>query len=429
LQGLGERTLAAIVFTDAVNFSARAGQSEDEALALIRRDLSMMAQLCGRFNGQVLKTTGDGLLLCFGSAVQAVSCAVEIQNTLKRKPTGPELPLQHRISIHLGDVYISDGDVLGDGVNVAARLQSEAPPGGICLSQTVYDVVKNRIAIKPVYQGLRSLKNIAEPVPVYHLQMGDEPPLTVASSAAGGEKQSWFVYALFGVALMFFLFALGYFLASGHNAKNNRRARTVVSAPAPSVEPESHTETTAASAPAQKPFPWAEFEQVRSQSRSTYAFSDIISWLKEHGAENESSPVHSTLQRYEKMSRTRDWLEEKLGDYNAQAPLNVQNWTQQPPQKWQLWSEHSGKVVIRKQNGDLEEADLWSMSPAEVGLIMRTAMASSKEKGEAINRDVFAGALAFRDEYNLGPQKEGASGLGNALRKRWWENRRKNSGP
>src|SRR4051812_5486516 len=137
-----QRTLAAIVFTDAVGFSARVGSDEDGTVALISHDLELISSLCERHEGQVVKSRGDGLMMLFTSAVQAVTCALEIQkkfaDRLPENPNG-EL-LMHRIGIHLGDVLMSNGDALGDGVNVAARLEQEAEPGGICMSQTVYDV-------------------------------------------------------------------------------------------------------------------------------------------------------------------------------------------------------------------------------------------------------------------------------------------------
>ena len=167
----GQRTLAAIVFTDGVSFSARMAEAEEHTLNLIRRDFQLMTELCEQFEGQVIKTTGDGLLLYFTSGVQAVACAQEIQKTLAEAAAQkfPQDVLDHRIGIHLGDVFFSGTDVMGDGVNIAARLQAEAEPRGICISQTVYDVVKHRLTLTATYLGLRELKNIQAAVPVYQI--------------------------------------------------------------------------------------------------------------------------------------------------------------------------------------------------------------------------------------------------------------------
>jgi class 3 adenylate cyclase len=173
----GQRTLAAIVFTDVVNFSGRMSIDEEHTLNLVQRDLASMSRVCEQFGGKVLKWTGDGLLLYFTSAVQAVACALKIQQQIAATAheSPPEEMLQHRIGIHLGDVFVSATDVMGDGVNIAARLQAEAAPGGICISQVVYDVVKKRIALKASYLGPRELKHIQEPIPLYQIILDAQP--------------------------------------------------------------------------------------------------------------------------------------------------------------------------------------------------------------------------------------------------------------
>jgi class 3 adenylate cyclase len=176
----GQRTLATVVFTDCVGFSARMSVDEDHTLDLIRRDLKLMKQACERHEGRVLKSTGDGLLMCFISAVKAVECAIEIQTIFDGHAATlpPENTLQHRIGIHLADIFISETDVMGNGVNIAARLQTTADPGGICISQTVWDVVKAGLHIETKFLGPKELKNIREIVPVYKILLRPEPPVT-----------------------------------------------------------------------------------------------------------------------------------------------------------------------------------------------------------------------------------------------------------
>jgi class 3 adenylate cyclase len=171
------RTLATIVFTDGVGFSARMAEDEEQTLELIRRDLQLMRELCQQFEGYVIKSTGDGLLMCFGSVVQGVNCGIEIQKSLTEAaaslPTGEVL--NHRIGIHLGDVFVKDNDVMGNGVNIAARLESKSQPGGICLSQTVYDLVKNHLKLPVIFLGNLELKNIPDPMPSYLIQVAPQP--------------------------------------------------------------------------------------------------------------------------------------------------------------------------------------------------------------------------------------------------------------
>ncbi len=174
----GQRQLAVIMFTDAVGFSARMHEQEVATLNRMERDLEAMRRTIGAQGGAVLKTTGDGLLIQFASAVQAVSCALEIQQGFSGRPAGGATAaiLQHRIGIHLGDVFVGQGDVMGDGVNITARIVNEAPAGGIVISQTVHDVVKHKLPLNTVRLGPRQLKNIKEPIPLYRVLLDAPAP-------------------------------------------------------------------------------------------------------------------------------------------------------------------------------------------------------------------------------------------------------------
>ncbi|MGB5971745.1 MAG: adenylate/guanylate cyclase domain-containing protein, partial [Nodosilinea sp.] len=172
----GQRLLAAIVMTDAVGFSARMSIDEEQTLRLIDRDLTLISDTCREFGGTVLKSTGDGLLIYFLSAVEAVSCGLEMQRRLVDLATGlePSQYLDHRIGIHLGDILVSEQDVMGNGVNITARLQTYAKPRGLCVSRTIYDVVKARLNLHASFLGPLHLKNIEEPVPAYRLALHSE---------------------------------------------------------------------------------------------------------------------------------------------------------------------------------------------------------------------------------------------------------------
>lgn len=186
-----QRIMAAVVFSDAVGFSARMAADEERTLGLVERDLLLMRQICEEKQGQVLKSTGDGLLMYFDNALQAVACALEIQKKLanQSKSLSDEDVLNHRIGIHLGNVYLKDNDIMGNGVNIAARLQTQAEPGGICLSKTVYDDVKKTLSVKVTYLGLRELKNISEAFPVYQILL--ESPRTRLRSPAPPLRQDY----------------------------------------------------------------------------------------------------------------------------------------------------------------------------------------------------------------------------------------------
>lgn len=251
LSAKSRRTLGAIVFTDVANFTRRVMQDETLTLGLVRRDLAMMGRYCEKFDGRVVKNTGDGLLMYFSSAVQAVACSVKVQKILSN--SAKKLPadqiLKHRIGIHLGDVFLSDTDVLGDGVNIAARLQQQAEPGGICFSQTVYDVVKNRFGLKTTYVGPTELKHIREKIPVYKVIMdvteGDvavspPPSCDVPRRAATFGRQTVFAVAAGGVLVLVGL-GVGVFLVGGNHAESpSATGRVAANAdePAPAVAPD-----------------------------------------------------------------------------------------------------------------------------------------------------------------------------------------------
>ncbi|MEL6470507.1 MAG: adenylate/guanylate cyclase domain-containing protein [Cyanobacteria bacterium J06623_4] len=166
-----QRTLAAIVVTDAVGFSKRMSQDEDKALSVINRDLQLIAELCEFFEGKILKTVGDGVLMYFISAVQAAACAVELQKTFLTlaKNEQADEHFTHRVGVHLGDIFFNQQDMMGTGVNIAARLEAAAKPGAICMSQVVYDVVKSRLELDADYLGELTLKNISETVAAYNV--------------------------------------------------------------------------------------------------------------------------------------------------------------------------------------------------------------------------------------------------------------------
>src|SRR6188474_1957129 len=169
------RKLAAILVADVVGFSRLAGADEDRILARLRTLRSdLIDPTIAVHNGRVVKRTGDGSLVEFRSVVDAVRCAVEIQNAMVERNAGlpSERRIEFRVGIHLGDVVEeSDGDLMGDGVNIAARLEGIAKPGAICLSEQAYWQVKSRLDLAVSDLGTRQLKNIAEPVRVYSLEV------------------------------------------------------------------------------------------------------------------------------------------------------------------------------------------------------------------------------------------------------------------
>jgi adenylate cyclase len=185
------RKLAAILVADVVGYSRLAGADEEGTLARLRALRSdLIDPAVATHRGRVVKRTGDGSLIEFRSVVDAVRCAIQVQNGMVERNAGlpPEGRIEFRVGVHLGDVVEEgDGDLMGDGVNIAARLESVAKPGAICLSEQAYWQVKGRLDLAVSDLGPTQLKNIAEPIRVYSLDVyppGQARPAAVRPTAA-----------------------------------------------------------------------------------------------------------------------------------------------------------------------------------------------------------------------------------------------------
>ena len=166
-----QRKLTTILAADAEGYSRVMEADEEGALGALRAARSIFSKFIDRHGGRIANTAGDGLIAEFPSVVEAVQCALEVQGELggcKRSP-GPEL--NFRIGVHLGDVMVDDGDLFGEGVNLAARLQTMAEPGGVVISQQVYDQVHAKLSVGFEYLGQKRPKNFAEDVAVYRVSL------------------------------------------------------------------------------------------------------------------------------------------------------------------------------------------------------------------------------------------------------------------
>src|SRR5215813_654499 len=170
-EGTEQRKLAAIMFTDMVGYSAWAQKDEALALKLLEEHRQLLRPLFHKHEGKEIKTIGDAFLIEFTSTLEAIRCAAEIQKTLKdyNASSGQTSKIQIRIGLHMAEVVYRENDVFGDGVNIASRIEPLAKPGGICLSQQVYDQVHNKFAGKFIKLGAVDLKNIQAPLNVYRL--------------------------------------------------------------------------------------------------------------------------------------------------------------------------------------------------------------------------------------------------------------------
>ena len=185
-----ERRLTAILAADVVGYSRLMTIDEAGTLAALKSLRKNLADpKISEHNGRIVKLTGDGMLIEFPSVVNAVACAVDIQSAMRtRNASEPATRIEFRIGVNLGDIIVEDGDIFGDGVNVAARLESIAPVGGIAVSQSVRDHVGKRLDLTFEDMGERRLKNIEAPIRVYSISV--DRPSSDGAASAGQERPS-----------------------------------------------------------------------------------------------------------------------------------------------------------------------------------------------------------------------------------------------
>ena len=169
-----DRRLAAILAADVVGYSRLMGADEEGTLATLKGlRKSLIDPRIAEHRGRIVKTTGDGALVEFASAVDAVRCALEIQHAMAERNVDvlEDRRIEFRIGINIGDVIIDEGDIYGDGVNIAARVETLASPGAVCLSDSAYQQIKGKVALGVSDMGEQQLKNIAQAVRVYSVRL------------------------------------------------------------------------------------------------------------------------------------------------------------------------------------------------------------------------------------------------------------------
>jgi adenylate cyclase len=206
------RKLAAILVSDVVGYSRLTGADEDRTLARLRALRSdLIDPTISVHHGRIVKRTGDGSVIEFRSVVDAVNCAIEVQRAMveRNAEVAPARRIEFRIGIHLGDVVEeSDGDLMGDGVNIASRLEGICEPGGVCLSEDAYRQVKSRLELQVADLGRQNLKNIAEPVRAYLLRQG-APATQKPPQAATKTRGVWARWPALAAGLALVLLAAG----------------------------------------------------------------------------------------------------------------------------------------------------------------------------------------------------------------------------
>jgi class 3 adenylate cyclase len=192
-----QRKLTTIFSADVQDYTRLMGADEEGTLATLKRYRDAMSRLIGAHGGRVINTWGDGLIAEFPSVVEAVRTAVDVQNELAELngARSAEGRMLFRIGINLGDVIVEGDDIYGDGVNVAARLQATAAAGGIVISNTVYDQVRNKIAVGFEFLGPLKVKNVEDAVPSYAVRIGEKHRVCTIPGTGGAASGSGKIHA------------------------------------------------------------------------------------------------------------------------------------------------------------------------------------------------------------------------------------------
>ena len=260
------RKLAAIMFTDMVGYSALSQRDDKLALELLEEHRKLLREIFPRFNGTEVKTIGDAFLVEFGSALEAAQCAIEIQRTLaKRNPdVTADRKIELKIGIHIGDVVHRSGDVYGDGVNIASRIEQLAGPGGICVSMDVERQIRNALEARFEKFGAADLKNIKLPMELFRIVLPWETGAKPKRGETRAPRKSLLVAVVTAVVLVGLLFSWWLIQRSGRD-RQKAPGQIVSAVPA-----------TPANAPDQKSVAVLAFVNLSDDKGSEY-FSDGIS--------------------------------------------------------------------------------------------------------------------------------------------------------
>ena len=179
LMNQNNRKLVAIVFTDIVGFTKLSSEDQTKASELLKKQRELFQPLVKQFNGDWIKEIGDGLLIIFNTATEAVKCCIELQ-----KVSNGISGLNIRIGIHLGEVLIENGDVIGDDVNIASRIEPFSAPGGIAISNKIFDAINREKEYKTKYIGRPKFKGVSQKVEIFCITSHDLPETNISDVSA-----------------------------------------------------------------------------------------------------------------------------------------------------------------------------------------------------------------------------------------------------
>lgn len=310
------RSLGAILITDAAGFSALASRDEARALDQLQADMEIMRSCCARFQGRIIKSTGDGYLMFFDSAVLAVECALDIRTAMTVRP-GEGL-FQHRIGVHLGDVVLTNDDAYGDGVNVASRLEGAAAPGSVLISQTVFDVIRGKVSCRSTFEGEKAFKGLASRIPVWSVSPGE--------GVSGGPRRHAPLWAVIATPV---LLVVAVTLSINSAQIRDRAAADVAKARAERDQ----LLDVLARAEGGVPMREMQFDKMKNVVEAVAKPNDPEAKLLVH--------------KLDGLSSWKGWLNKKIDSSSVQKPLQVTVATPEGAKKAAVWKGEGNSVQIK----------------------------------------------------------------------------------
>jgi class 3 adenylate cyclase len=396
-----QRTLASIMFTDVVAFSKLASQNEERTFRALNRDFGIFYRLIERYQGEVLNTMGDGMMVVFLRASDCASCALEMQQALYEMAASnpPDGVLEHRLGLHIGEIFINGKNTMGDGVNQAARIQALAKPNAIAMSRDFYDIVKGQVNTGAKYLGPQMAKNIPVPIPIFEVPSITEemklraaealfksPEAPISEEATGRKSLVYVILAivLIGVALLPLYYGAQILKSAKEQAKKDGRVvpsgsirddkkaleklKDKLQGDAPKSETSPAPINTEGTAPAVFALTPDELKQIEANV-GMYDYSAAASVVK--GATGaETVEGQSMVAVYEGLATFKTWLQSEVNAATGENPISLNL----DGQDVKIFSSKDGVVI--ETNGQSAINNLWGLKPDTIYAIAQKVTAS-----------------------------------------------------
>lgn len=420
-----QRTLASIMFTDVVAFSKLASQNEERTFRALNRDFAIFYQLIAKYQGEVLNTMGDGMMVVFLRASDCANCALEMQQALYEMAVAnpPDGVLEHRLGLHIGEIFINGKNTMGDGVNQAARIQALAKPNAIAMSRDFYEIIKNQVNTGAKYMGPVMAKNIPIPIPIYEVPSMTEamkqraaealfnsPDAPIQQEATGRKSLVYVILAivLIGVALLPLYYGAQIIKSAKEQAKKDGRL-----VPSGSIKddkqaleklkdklqgnPSNSNNTpapmkTEGAAPAVFALTPDELKQIEANI-GMYDYAAAATVVKNAtGAETAEGKAMGAS--YEGLAAFKTWLQNEVNAATGENPILLTL----AGQEVKIFSSKDGVVI--ETNGQSAINELWKLKPDTIYAIAEK-VAANPHSSSPVPPEITTWLAEFKTAHRL----------------------------